>query len=290
MSTSAVVFLGFRVSRKPATQRYPCGYERAEDLAGLEVAAVIWLSAVFAGVESYRKPVSHGGTGHLGYGMVGAVLGVPGNQLVARYKARIGRRLHSATLLADTKHSWLDALSSVGALAGLIAVAAGYRWGDPVAGVAVTLFIVHVGYEVTVEISQHLLDGVAPEHLRAARDADGTGLHAAYGTLVQPEDGTAACRHPTAGKRCPLHAELCQQLAQLDRSADLTIGQTPSYTGRALGVDRSTGQLGVRNGQVGQPRQHAPGHGRLEQRPTRGHRADGGLGPLVEMRQSGCSP
>jgi cation diffusion facilitator family transporter len=171
VSTSAVVFLGFRVSKKPPTARYPYGYERAEDLAGLGVALVIWLSAVFAGVESYRKLVHHGGTTHLGMGMAGAVLGVVGNQLVARYKARIGQRIQSATLLADAKHSWLDALSSAGALAGLIAVAAGYRWGDPVAGFAVTMFILHVGYEVTTEIAHHLLDGVEPEHLHAAKAA-----------------------------------------------------------------------------------------------------------------------
>lgn len=171
VSTSAVVFLGFRVSKKLPSERYPYGYERAEDLAGLGVALVIWLSAVFAGVQSYRKFVHHGGTTHLGVGMAGAVLGVVGNQLVARYKARIGTRIHSATLLADAKHSWLDALSSVGALIGLIAVAAGYRWGDPVAGFAVTTFILHVGYEVTTEIAHHLLDGVEPEHLAAARAA-----------------------------------------------------------------------------------------------------------------------
>src|ERR1700704_1958948 len=42
VSTSALVFFGFRVSRRPATGRYPYGYERAEDIAGLAVAAVIW--------------------------------------------------------------------------------------------------------------------------------------------------------------------------------------------------------------------------------------------------------
>ena len=48
VSTSAVVFLGFWISKKAATRSYPYGYERAEDLAGLGVALVIWASAVFA--------------------------------------------------------------------------------------------------------------------------------------------------------------------------------------------------------------------------------------------------
>jgi len=35
VSTSLVVFLGFRISRRTASERYPYGLERAEDLAGL---------------------------------------------------------------------------------------------------------------------------------------------------------------------------------------------------------------------------------------------------------------
>ena len=171
VSTSAVVFLGFRISKKPATDRYPYGYDKAEDLAGLGVALVIWASAVFAGVESYRKLVGHAHTSHVYLGMAGAVLGIVGNQIVARYKLKVGERINSNTLVADAKHSWLDALSSAGALVGLILVAAGYRWGDPIAGLAVTLFIAHVGYEVTSEILRNLMDGIDPDVLADARAA-----------------------------------------------------------------------------------------------------------------------
>ena len=65
---------------------------------------------------------------------------------MARYKLVVGRRINSATLIADARHSWLDALSSAGAMAGLIAVALGQPWGNPVAGLAVTAFICHVGF------------------------------------------------------------------------------------------------------------------------------------------------
>src|SRR5437588_9621627 len=55
VSTSAVVFLGFRLSRRPPTERYPYGLERAEDLAWIGIAVVIWASAAFAGYESIRS-------------------------------------------------------------------------------------------------------------------------------------------------------------------------------------------------------------------------------------------
>jgi divalent metal cation (Fe/Co/Zn/Cd) transporter len=84
---------------------------------------------------------------------------------------RVGRRIQSATLISDAKHSWLDALSSAGALLGLIAVAFGQPWGDPVAGLAVTPFICHVGWEVTTAIGHRLLDGVAPDVITTAEEA-----------------------------------------------------------------------------------------------------------------------
>jgi len=166
-----VVFLGVHISTRPATATHPYGYERAEDLAGLGVALVIWLSAAFAGYQSARKLIADAPTGHVAAGIAAAVIGIAGNQAVARYKAHTGRRIQSATLLADAKHSWLDAISSLGALMGLVVVATGHRWGDPVAGFAVTLFIVHVGWEVTTRIGHHLMDGIDAEHATAARAA-----------------------------------------------------------------------------------------------------------------------
>ena len=174
VSTSAVVFLGFRLSRRPPTDRYPYGLERAEDLAGVGIAVVIWASAAFAGFESVRKLIHHGPTAHVAAGIAAAVLGILGNLLVAWYKRRVGKRINSATLLADARHSWLDALSSAGALAGLVAVAFGQPWGDPVAGLAVTAFICHVGYGVTTDVVHRLADGVDPEIIATAETAAGS--------------------------------------------------------------------------------------------------------------------
>jgi cation diffusion facilitator family transporter len=177
VSTSLVVFAGFRISSRPATASHPYGWERAEDLAGLGVALVIWASAAFAGVVSIHKLAVHGPTTHLGYGIAAATVGIAGNQLVARYKLRVGRQIHSAALLADAKHSWLDALTSAGVVLGLVGVAAGLPWADAMAGLVITGFIVQVGARVTRELLHRLMDGVEPELLataeRAALGVDG---------------------------------------------------------------------------------------------------------------------
>jgi divalent metal cation (Fe/Co/Zn/Cd) transporter len=45
--------------------------------------------------------------------------------------------------------------------------------GDPIAGIAVTLFICHVGYEVTGDVVHRLVDGVDPSIVASAEDAAG---------------------------------------------------------------------------------------------------------------------
>jgi cation diffusion facilitator family transporter len=162
VSTSVLVFIGFRASRKAATPHYPYGYERAEDLAGIGVAVVIWASAAVAGAESINKLIHHGSTQHVGWGIAAAAVGILGNKLVARYKLIVGRKIQSATMIADARHSWLDALSSAGAMLGLIGVAVGWSWADAIAGLLVTGFICHVGWEVSSDIAHRLLDGVDP--------------------------------------------------------------------------------------------------------------------------------
>ena len=171
VSTSAVVFLGFYISKREPTRAYPYGYERAEDIASLGVALVIWLSALFAGYQSYQKLIGKAGTTHLAVGMTAVVLGMVGNYAVSRYKAHVAKRIQSKTMEAEATHSWLDVMSSLGALIGLIGVALGFRWADPIAGFAVTLFICHVGYEVTSEIVHHLMDGIEPQYLAEAEQA-----------------------------------------------------------------------------------------------------------------------
>ena len=69
-----------------------------------------------------------------------------------------------------------------GALLGLVGVLLGARWADPVAGLAVTLFICHVGWEVTADVTHRLMDGVDPQLVTRAEAvaADVPGVRHAH--------------------------------------------------------------------------------------------------------------
>ena len=64
---------------------------------------VIWASAAFAGYESIRKLLAHGPTTHSGAGIAGAVIGIVGNLIVARYKLVVGRWTLACLLETPTR-------------------------------------------------------------------------------------------------------------------------------------------------------------------------------------------
>jgi cation diffusion facilitator family transporter len=175
--TTVGIYFGFRMSRRSASARFPYGYGRAEDLAGVVVVAAIWISAGVAFYQSYEKFVSGSPTTDLPVGMAAAVIGIVGNQVVARYKSRVGREINSAPLIVDAKHSLLDSAASAGALVGLMGVALGFPQADPIAGVAIGILIVHIGIDATGEVAARLMDAndeeLAQEAGRAAGEVPG---------------------------------------------------------------------------------------------------------------------
>jgi cation diffusion facilitator family transporter len=90
---------------------------------------------------------------------------------VARYRTRIGRRIGSAALVADGQHARTDGLTSLAVLLGAGGVAIGWRWADPVVGLAIAALTLIVLVETTRMVFRRLLDGVDPELVDAAEAA-----------------------------------------------------------------------------------------------------------------------
>ena len=94
--------------------------------------------------------------------------------------------------------AWPDA----GALAGLVAVALGQPWGDQVAGLAVTAFICHVGWEVTTDVVHRLADGVDPGIITAAEAAAGSVPGVVHGRAPRGRPAGPRSRQPHLGQPC----------------------------------------------------------------------------------------
>ena len=160
--TAVPLWLAFKLGSRPPTRRFTYGYGKAEDLAGVAVVALVALSAGFAGFEAIERLVHPHVVTHIGFVMGAAAVGAIGNEVVAQYRIRVGRRIGSAALEADGLHARTDGITSLFVLVGAIGVAFGLRWADPVVGLLITAALLIVGYQATRSVGQRLLDAVDP--------------------------------------------------------------------------------------------------------------------------------
>ena len=160
--TAVPLWLAFRLGRRAPTTRFTYGFGKAEDVAGLVVLALIFGSAAFAGYEAVERLIHPQRITNLGLVMVAAVVGAIGNEVVAQYRIRVGRRIGSAALEADGIHARTDGVTSLLVLVGAVAVALGAQWADAVVGLVISLAISVVGYQAARSVGQRLLDAVDP--------------------------------------------------------------------------------------------------------------------------------
>ena len=160
--TAVPLWLAFRLGRRAPTSRFTYGYGKAEDVAGVVVLALIFGSAAFAGYEAINRLLHPQKVSHLGIVMAAAVVGAVGNEVVAQYRIRVGRRIGSAALEADGIHARTDGMTSLLVLIGAIAVALGAQWADAVVGLVIAAAILIVGYQAARSVGQRLLDAVDP--------------------------------------------------------------------------------------------------------------------------------
>lgn len=169
--TAIPLWIAFVLGRRAATRRYTYGFGRAEDLAGLFVVAMIALSAVVAGWEAIDRLLHPRSVNHLGWVAAAGLLGFAGNELVAVYRIRVGRRIGSAALVADGLHARTDGYTSLAVVAGAGGVAAGWRLADPVIGLVITVAILAVLRTAARDIYRRLMDAVEPGLVDAAETA-----------------------------------------------------------------------------------------------------------------------
>jgi len=167
--TAVPLGLAFWLGRRPPNQRYTYGYGRSEDLAGVVIVATIAASCGIAAWEAVDRLVHPRAVHQIAWVMVAGLVGFVGNELVAVYRMRIGRRIGSAALVADGLHARTDGLTSLAVVAGAAGVAAGWRVADPVAGLVITVAILAVAWQAARDIYRRLMDAVDPQLVALAR-------------------------------------------------------------------------------------------------------------------------
>lgn len=160
LATTIPLIIAFRIGRRAPDRRYSYGYRRAEDLVGLFIGLVIALSAALIVWESVRALMDPRQITNLGWVMVAALVGAAGNEAVAIYRIRAGRRIGSAALVAEGQHARTDALTSLAVAVGVIGAWLGMPQLDAVVGLLIAAVIVGVLVSSMRTVVRRLMDGV----------------------------------------------------------------------------------------------------------------------------------
>ncbi len=166
----------FLLGRKPATDRFPYGLHRTEDLAGLAIVAIIFFSGAYAIYEAIKRFVNPQDPTHLWILVIAGVVGFIGNEWVAEYRIRAGRRIGSAALVADGHHARVDGITSLGVVVGAVGVMMGFPLADPIVGLLIGLIVMKIVWDAAKHIGSRMLDGIEPEVVVAIRECTASVL------------------------------------------------------------------------------------------------------------------
>jgi cation diffusion facilitator family transporter len=149
------------LAHQPADANHPYGHGKVEFLSGGLEGGMILVAAAVAVLKAADDLIR--GTqlalGRLDWGLALMALTLPVNGLVGWYLVRTGRRKGSVTLIADGHHLMTDAITTVVALAALTVVrSTGWRYADPLAAVAVSIYIGRTGVRLIRQSVGGLMD------------------------------------------------------------------------------------------------------------------------------------
>jgi len=139
-------WLGLKLAERPATERFPFGLYRAETLATLIVAGVIFFAGLHLLIDSVGGLMRSEGPVHrsievLGVALLSAVL----SSGIFIWERRVGSRLNSQSLLANADESRMDILTSLGVFFGAGATYLGVPRVELVVTACLSLLVLWLG-------------------------------------------------------------------------------------------------------------------------------------------------
>ena len=151
------------IAARPADDEHAYGYSKAEYFSSGAEGTMILIAAVSIAVAAVGRFISPRALEQVGYGLGVSVAASLVNLGVSIVLSKAGKRYHSITLEADSRHLMTDVWTSGGVLVGVAAVAlTGWNRLDPVVAILVAANIVRSGVGIVRRSILGLMDTALP--------------------------------------------------------------------------------------------------------------------------------
>lgn len=172
--STVIVMIGIKISGKESDRDHPYGHERMECVAAIVLATILAATGLGIGYSVAGKIVK-GEYAHLAVpgvlALAAAILSIVVKEGMYQYTKVYAKRIDSGALMADAWHHRSDALSSVGALAGIAGARMGFPILEPAASVVICLFIEKAAYEIFMDAVNKMVDKACDDEVEKALKA-----------------------------------------------------------------------------------------------------------------------
>ena len=159
--SSIIVIIGVKLAGKAADRDHPYGHERFECVAAIVLAVVLLISGLFigyAGIETLRDSDKSAPPVPGVLALAAAAVSIAVKEAMYWFTRHYGKKYNSGALMADAWHHRSDALSSVGALAGILGARMGYPIADTAASLMICVFIAKASYDIFKDAVGKMVD------------------------------------------------------------------------------------------------------------------------------------
>jgi cation diffusion facilitator family transporter len=159
--TSVVVFVGGRVSGKPADENHPYGHGKIEFVAIFLISILIIIGTFFLFIHSI-KDVWHAYTGGIQppkfIAFWAAIISMVANYKLSGYLYCVGNRSKSLSILANAHHNHSDAISSAMVAVAILATRFGFYFADPLVAVIETIDLIRLCWVMMNDALKGIMD------------------------------------------------------------------------------------------------------------------------------------
>lgn len=159
--SSFIVIIGVRLSNKKSDQHHPYGHERFECVAAIVLAIVLVVTGCFIGAEAISRLTSGNYDEIQEPGiaaLIAAVVSIAVKEGMFWYTRHYAKKIDSGAVMADAWHHRSDALSSVGALIGILGARNGFPFLEPAASLLICLFILKAAFDIFKDAVDKMVD------------------------------------------------------------------------------------------------------------------------------------
>ncbi len=158
-----ITFYALNMSVAPADEEHPFGHGKAEALAAMIQAVLVFGAGGFIVYSAIRR-ILHATTINPEEGIVVMIVSMVTSFFLSRHLRLVAKTTGSTAIDASARNISADVYSAFGVLSGLVMVRlTGWVILDPIIALVMSVFVLKAGYEVTIRAINELIDRALPK-------------------------------------------------------------------------------------------------------------------------------